>query len=61
MDWTFLRDTLYLDIIRVFVGAGGVTRGAAGHGRLAAAAQDDIAELAVTRCATLAPPIPGRT
>lgn len=46
MQWTFLRDNLYLDFVKFFVGADGVIRGPAGDGRLSAVAQDDVAESA---------------
>ncbi|SDB80823.1 Uncharacterized conserved protein YbjT, contains NAD(P)-binding and DUF2867 domains [Raineyella antarctica] len=47
--WTFLRDCLYADFLPGMVedeGEGGVIRGPAGHGRVAAVAQDDIADVA---------------
>lgn len=47
MDWTFLRDNLYADFLPGLVGAYGVIRGPAGDGRVAAVAQDDIADVAV--------------
>lgn len=47
LRWTFLRDNVYLDFIPFFVGADGVIRGPAGGGRVAAVAQDDIADAAV--------------
>jgi uncharacterized protein YbjT (DUF2867 family) len=43
MDWTFLRDNLYLDVFPHFVGEDGVIRGPAGDGTVAAVARDDIA------------------
>ena len=46
--WTFLRDDLYADFLPALVGADGVIRGPAGQGRVAAVAQDDIADAAVT-------------
>ena len=42
-----LRDNLYLDFLPLLVGDDGVIRGPAGEGRVAAVAQDDIAEAAV--------------
>jgi NAD(P)H dehydrogenase (quinone) len=44
---TFLRDNLYLDFLPNLVGQDGVIRGPAGDGRVAAVAQDDIADAAV--------------
>ncbi len=46
MDWTVLRDNLYLDFFPMMIGDDGVIRGPAGDGRVAAVAQDDIAEAA---------------
>ncbi|MDX6260125.1 MAG: hypothetical protein QOH84_1813 [Kribbellaceae bacterium] len=46
IDFTFLRDNLYLDFLSGFVGADGVMRGPAGDGRVAAVARDDVAEVA---------------
>jgi NAD(P)H dehydrogenase (quinone) len=43
MDWTFLRDNLYLDFMPELVGEDGVIRGPAGDGLLAAVSRDDIA------------------
>jgi uncharacterized protein YbjT (DUF2867 family) len=43
---TFLRDSIYLDMLPVFAGADGVIRGPAGDGRVAAVAHDDIADVA---------------
>jgi len=48
VDFTFLRDSLYLDVFPYFAGADGVIRGPAGTGRVAAVARDDIADAAVT-------------
>lgn len=45
--WTFLRDSLYADVLPHFVGDDGVLRGPAGDGRVAAVAQDDVAAAAV--------------
>jgi uncharacterized protein YbjT (DUF2867 family) len=47
MDWTFLRDNLYLDVFPLFVGEDGVLRGPAGEGRVAAVTRDDVAAAAV--------------
>ena len=44
---TFLRDSLYLDVLPYFVGDDGVIRGPAGDGRVAAVARDDVADVAV--------------
>jgi uncharacterized protein YbjT (DUF2867 family) len=44
---TFLRDSLYLDFVPLFVGGDGIIRGPAGDGRVAAVARDDIADVAV--------------
>ena len=46
VDFTFLRDNLYLDFVPGFVGADGVIRGPAGDGRVAAVARDDVAAVA---------------
>jgi NAD(P)H dehydrogenase (quinone) len=48
LQWTFLRDNLYLDFFPAMVGADGVIRGPASDGRVAAVAQDDIADVAAT-------------
>src|SRR4051794_12880979 len=48
VDFTFLRDSLYLDVFPYFAGADGKIRGPAGTGRVAAVARDDIADAAVT-------------
>ncbi|WP_436521462.1 SDR family oxidoreductase [Actinoplanes sp. HUAS TT8] len=44
---TFLRDNLYADFLPMLAGADRVIRGPAGDGRVAAVAQDDIADAAV--------------
>lgn len=44
--YTFLRDNLYQDVLPAFAGEAGVIRGPAGHGRVAAVAEDDIADAA---------------
>jgi uncharacterized protein YbjT (DUF2867 family) len=46
MAWTFLRNNLYLDFLPELAGGDGVVRGPAGDGRVAAVAQDDIADVA---------------
>lgn len=46
LGFTFLRDNLYADFFSLMVGKDGVIRGPAGDGRVAAVAQDDIAEVA---------------
>ena len=43
MDWTFLRDNLYLDVFPYLVGEDGVIRGPAGDGVVAAVTRDDVA------------------
>jgi NAD(P)H dehydrogenase (quinone) len=43
---TFLRDNLYADFFPLLTGDDGVIRGPAGDGRVAAVAQDDIADVA---------------
>jgi NAD(P)H dehydrogenase (quinone) len=47
LSYTFLRDNLYLDFFPLMMGDDGVIRGPAGRGRVAAVAQDDIADVAV--------------
>lgn len=46
VDYTFLRDNIYLDFIPTMVGDDGVIRGPAGDGRVAAVARDDVASAA---------------
>jgi NAD(P)H dehydrogenase (quinone) len=46
MDFTFLRDNLYLDVFAYFVGEDGVIRGPAGDGTVSAVTRDDIAACA---------------
>lgn len=46
LSWTFLRDNLYLDFFPMMAGQDGVIRGPAAEGRVAAVAQDDIADVA---------------
>ena len=47
MAFTFLRDNLYADFFVFMIGPDGALRGPAGSGRVAAVAQDDIADVAV--------------
>jgi uncharacterized protein YbjT (DUF2867 family) len=47
LAYTFLRDNLYADFLPLMAGGDGVIRGPAGEGRVAAVAQDDIADAAV--------------
>ncbi|AEV82901.1 nucleoside-diphosphate sugar epimerase [Actinoplanes sp. SE50] len=47
MAATFLRDNLYADFLPMLAGEDRVIRGPAGDGRVAAVAQDDIADAAV--------------
>jgi uncharacterized protein YbjT (DUF2867 family) len=46
VDFTFLRDNLYLDFVAGLAGEDGVIRGPAGDGRTAAVARDDVAAVA---------------
>jgi len=46
MRFTFLRDNVYADFMPAMVGEDGVIRGPAAQGRVAAVAQDDIADAA---------------
>lgn len=46
MAWTFLRDSLYLDVLPLFAGDDGVLRGPAGQGRVGAIARSDVAQCA---------------
>ncbi|HEX9086711.1 MAG TPA: SDR family oxidoreductase [Arthrobacter sp.] len=48
MDFTFLRDNVYLDFLPLLAGGDGVIRGPAGDGAIAAVARADIARSAVT-------------
>jgi uncharacterized protein YbjT (DUF2867 family) len=45
---TFIRDNMYADFMPYLVGEDGVIRGPGGDGRVAAVAQDDIAEVVVS-------------
>jgi NAD(P)H dehydrogenase (quinone) len=47
MDFTFLRDNFYLDVLPLFAGAEGILRGPAGDGRVSAVARTDVARTAV--------------
>lgn len=47
MDWTFLRDSFYLDLLPQFAGEDGVIRGPAGEGRVGAVLRADVARCAV--------------
>lgn len=47
MNYTFLRDNLYLDLLPHFADENGVIRGPAGEGRVAAVARADVADAAV--------------
>ena len=47
MDFTILRDNFYADVLPLFADAEGVIRGPAGHGRVAAVARADVADVAV--------------
>jgi NAD(P)H dehydrogenase (quinone) len=44
--FTFLRPSLYLDLVPSWVGADGAIRGPAGEGRVAWVARDDVADVA---------------
>lgn len=46
LAYTFLRDNFYLDVLPHFADAGGVIRGPAGEGRVAAVARADVAAVA---------------
>ena len=46
LDFTFLRDSLYLDFIPGLAGPDGVIRGPAGDGRVGAVARADVADVA---------------
>lgn len=46
LPWTFLRMNVYMDFIPAMVSSGGVLRGPAGDGRLAAILRDDVAAAA---------------
>ena len=46
VDFTFLRDNLYLDFVTGYVGQDDAIRGPAGDGRVSAVARDDVAAVA---------------
>jgi NAD(P)H dehydrogenase (quinone) len=46
LAWTFLRDSLYLDVLPALVGEDGVIRGPAGTGAVACVSRDDVADVA---------------
>jgi NAD(P)H dehydrogenase (quinone) len=46
MEFTFLRDNFYLDLLPTFADEQGVIRGPAGDGRMAAVARADVAHVA---------------
>ena len=48
LDYTFLRDSFYLDFMPDVVGDDGVIRGPAGDGRVALVARADVARVAAT-------------
>ena len=48
MRFTFLRDNFYADLLPLFADESGVIRGPAGHGRVAAVARRDVADVAAT-------------
>lgn len=57
--FTFLRDSLYQDVLPYFPGEDGVIRGPAGDGRFAPVARDDVADVATA--ALLVPRHDGQT
>ncbi|WP_280236777.1 NAD(P)H-binding protein [Nocardia cyriacigeorgica] len=46
LEFTFLRDNFYQDMLPLLAGADGVIRGPAGAGRIGAVARDDVADVA---------------
>jgi uncharacterized protein YbjT (DUF2867 family) len=48
VEFVFLRDNLYLDLVPYFISAEGVLAGPGGTGRFAGVARDDVADVAVT-------------
>lgn len=46
LAWTFLRDSLYLDVVPLMASAEAVIAGPAGDGRCSFVARDDVAEVA---------------
>jgi uncharacterized protein YbjT (DUF2867 family) len=57
MEFTFLRDNFYLDLLPTFADESGTIRGPAGEGRIAAVARADVADVA---SAVLLDPAPHR-
>jgi NAD(P)H dehydrogenase (quinone) len=47
MQWTFLRDNLYLDMLPLLAGPDGAIRGPGGTGRFSGVALDDVADVAL--------------
>lgn len=47
LNYTFLRDNFYLDVLPLFAGDEGVLRGPTGNGRVSAVARTDVARTAV--------------
>ncbi|SDO94933.1 Uncharacterized conserved protein YbjT, contains NAD(P)-binding and DUF2867 domains [Microbacterium sp. ru370.1] len=47
MDFTFLRDNFYMDMMELFAGDDGVIRGPAGEGRCSLVSRSDVAATAV--------------
>jgi NAD(P)H dehydrogenase (quinone) len=58
---TFLRDSIYQDLLPAFVGAGDAIRAPAGDGRVSAVARDDIADVATAVLLDQAESHDGRT
>lgn len=46
LAFTFLRDSLYLDLVPLFASTEGIIAGPAGNGRIAWVARDDVADVA---------------
>ncbi|MFY0408639.1 SDR family oxidoreductase [Solicola sp. PLA-1-18] len=46
LEWTFLRDNFYAEMLPAWAGDDGALRGPARDGRVAAVAQDDVADVA---------------
>ncbi len=46
MQWTFLRNNFYADVLPLFADESGVIRGPAGQGRVAVVARADVADVA---------------
>ncbi len=47
MDWTFLRDSFYAEVMEMFADDEGVIRGPGGDGRVSVVSQEDVARSAV--------------